>query len=62
MSAAQLRATNGRDARLLAVALALETARRLLDAYEPPALDPAIDETLQAFTRERKAMLPDKME
>jgi trimethylamine--corrinoid protein Co-methyltransferase len=45
-----------------ATARALETARRLLDAYEPPALDPAIDEALQAFIREREAVLPDSME
>lgn len=43
-----------------------DTARRaherwtgLLNRYEPPALDPAKDEALQAFVRERKASLPD---
>jgi trimethylamine--corrinoid protein Co-methyltransferase len=40
----------------------LETARALLDAYEPPALDPAVDEALLAFIRKREAVLPDKME
>ena len=40
---------------------ALETARRMLDAYEPPPLDPAIDEALQAFIRAREAVLPDSM-
>ncbi len=44
-----------------ATARALETARRMLDAYEPPALDPAIDEALLAFIREREAVLPDSM-
>jgi trimethylamine:corrinoid methyltransferase-like protein len=33
----------------------------MLDAYEPPPLDPAIDEALQAFIREREAVLPDSM-
>ena len=45
-----------------ATARALETARRMLDAYEPPPLDPAVDEALQAFIREREAVLPDQME
>jgi trimethylamine---corrinoid protein Co-methyltransferase len=40
----------------------LETARRLLDNYEPPPLDPAIDEQLQAFIRERETVLPDSLE
>jgi trimethylamine--corrinoid protein Co-methyltransferase len=40
---------------------ALETARQLLDAYEPPPLDPAIDEALLAFIREREAVLPDSV-
>jgi trimethylamine--corrinoid protein Co-methyltransferase len=40
---------------------ALETARRMLDTYEPPPLDPAIDEALLAFIREREATLPDAM-
>ena len=34
-----------------------ETARRMLDTYEPPALDPAVDEALLAFIREREAVL-----
>jgi trimethylamine---corrinoid protein Co-methyltransferase len=41
---------------------ALETARRMLDTYEPPAFDPAIDEALLAFIREREAVLPDSMD
>jgi trimethylamine---corrinoid protein Co-methyltransferase len=44
-----------------ATARGLETARRLLDTYEPPPLDPAIDEALLAFIREREAVLPDSM-
>jgi trimethylamine--corrinoid protein Co-methyltransferase len=39
----------------------LEAARHLLANYEPPPLDPAIDEALQSFIREREAVLPDKM-
>jgi trimethylamine--corrinoid protein Co-methyltransferase len=45
-----------------ATARALETARRMLDTYEAPALDPAIDEALFAFIREREAVLPDSMD
>jgi trimethylamine--corrinoid protein Co-methyltransferase len=45
-----------------ATARALETARRLLDSYEAPPLDPAIDEALSAFIREREAVLPDSMD
>ena len=45
-----------------ATARALETARRMLDTYEPPALDPEIDEALLAFIREREAVLPDSMD
>jgi len=33
--------------------------KRMLADYEPPALDPAIDEALQAFMRERKESMPD---
>jgi trimethylamine--corrinoid protein Co-methyltransferase len=40
----------------------LETARALLDAYEAPALDPAVDEALLAFIRKREAVLPDKVD
>ena len=39
----------------------LETARQMLANYEPPPLDPAIDEQLQVFIREREAVLPDSM-
>jgi len=45
-----------------ATARALETARRMLHTYEPPALDPAVDEALLAFIREREAVLPDSMD
>ncbi len=40
----------------------LEAARAMLDSYEPPAIDPATDEALQAFIREREAVLPDAMD
>lgn len=33
--------------------------RDWLEAYEPPALDPGIDEALQAFMRERRSSMPD---
>ena len=49
------------EASVAAASHALETARRMLDTYEPPALDPAIDEALLAFIREREAVLPDSM-
>ena len=39
----------------------LEAARHLLANYEPPPLDPAIDEALLAFIREREAVLPDSV-
>jgi trimethylamine--corrinoid protein Co-methyltransferase len=45
-----------------ASARGLEAARRMLDSYEPPPLDPAIDEALLAFIREREAVLPDSLE
>jgi len=41
---------------------ALEAARQMLAAYEPPPLDPAIDEALSAFIAKREAELPDAME
>jgi trimethylamine--corrinoid protein Co-methyltransferase len=44
-----------------ATARGLEAARHLLANYEPPALDPAIDEALLAFIREREAVLPDSV-
>jgi hypothetical protein len=40
------------------MARALQTARRMLDGYEAPPLDPAIDEALLARIREREAVLP----
>jgi trimethylamine--corrinoid protein Co-methyltransferase len=39
----------------------LEAARHLLANYDPPALDPAVDEALLAFIREREAVLPDSV-
>jgi trimethylamine---corrinoid protein Co-methyltransferase len=39
----------------------LDAARQMLATYEPPPLDPAIDEALLAFIREREAVLPDSM-
>lgn len=40
---------------------AIEVAVEWLKTYEPPSLDPAIDEALAAFMSKRKAELPDKM-
>ncbi|MGI9415084.1 MAG: trimethylamine methyltransferase family protein [Hyphomicrobiales bacterium] len=34
--------------------------KQLLDAYEEPGLDPAVDEALTAFIARRKASMPDK--
>jgi trimethylamine---corrinoid protein Co-methyltransferase len=39
----------------------LEAARRMLETYEQPPLDPSIDEALTAFITEREAALPDEM-
>jgi trimethylamine--corrinoid protein Co-methyltransferase len=50
------------DGRKDAATRGLEAARRMLEHYEAPALDPAIDEALQAFIREREALLPDTMD
>jgi trimethylamine--corrinoid protein Co-methyltransferase len=33
--------------------------KRMLRDYEPPAIDPAVDEALQAFMTKRKAAAPD---
>ncbi len=38
---------------------ATETARRMLEAYEAPPLDPTIDEVLLDFIARGKAELPD---
>jgi len=38
---------------------ALERARRMLAEYEPPPLDPAVDEALRDFIARREAVLPD---
>ena len=40
---------------------ALEAARAMLDAYEVPPLDIAIEESLDAFVRKREAELPDTL-
>ena len=40
---------------------ATEAAKRLLDRYEPPPLDPAIDEALLDFIARRKAELPNSV-
>ena len=40
-------------------ALGNELVRRLLDSYEAPHLDPAIDEALLAFVRTKKESMPD---
>jgi trimethylamine--corrinoid protein Co-methyltransferase len=50
----QWEAEGGRDANQRAT----EAAKRLLAQYEPPPLDPAIDEALQDFMSRRKAELP----
>ena len=36
-----------------------DLVRRLLDSYEAPHLDPAIDEALLAFVRTKKDSMPD---
>ncbi len=41
---------------------AVEKAKAMLAAYQPPALDPAIDEALLAFIAKREAVLPDGVE
>jgi len=41
---------------------AVERAKSLLAGYQPPALDPAVDEALLAFIAEREAILPDSVE
>jgi trimethylamine---corrinoid protein Co-methyltransferase len=38
----------------------LEAARKALDAYVAPPLDPAVDEALLDFVRQREAELPDR--
>ncbi|NIR58064.1 MAG: trimethylamine methyltransferase family protein [Gammaproteobacteria bacterium] len=40
---------------------ALEKARGMLGQYEEPGLDPAVDEALRAFIREREAQLPETL-
>ena len=39
--------------------LATERARKLLNDYQQPAMDPAVSEALDAFVAERKASMPD---
>ncbi|MEM7041331.1 MAG: trimethylamine methyltransferase family protein [Pseudomonadota bacterium] len=41
---------------------AIEKVKAMLAAYQPPPLDPAIDEALMAFIAEREAVLPDSVE
>ena len=41
------------------VALATVRVQKLLDTYQQPMLDPAINEALNAFVAERKASMPD---
>ena len=41
---------------------AVEKAKAMLAAYQPPPLDPAIDEALTAFISQREAVLPDSVE
>ena len=36
-----------------------EAAERMLASYEPPPLDPAIDEALAGYVARRKAEMPD---
>jgi trimethylamine--corrinoid protein Co-methyltransferase len=48
-------ADGGKDA----AARGLEAARRALDAYVPPPMDPAIDEAVRDFIARREAELPD---
>ena len=42
-----------------AAARAFERWNRLLESYEPPAIDPAIDEALKDFVSRRKNEMPD---
>ena len=51
----QWEAEGGRDANQRAT----EMAQRKLAQYEPPPLDPGVDEALQEFIAKRKAELPD---
>ena len=41
---------------------AIEKAKQMLAQYEPPSLDPSIDEAVRAFIAEREAVLPNSME
>jgi trimethylamine--corrinoid protein Co-methyltransferase len=45
-----------------AAARGLEAARRTLDAYAAPPMDPAIAEAVEDFIRRREAELPDRQE
>jgi len=47
------------EGRVESAARARLRVREMLDAYEAPALDPAIDEALQAFIAKRMEELPD---
>jgi trimethylamine--corrinoid protein Co-methyltransferase len=35
-----------------------EIAKKLLESYEPPEIDPSIDEALRSFIEKRKEELP----
>ena len=48
-----------RPFRLITQALAAIKVRQLLDSYQKPAMDPAVEEALKAFVAERKASMPD---
>ena len=37
-----------------------EICQRMLRDYEPPAIDPGVDEALREFISRRKAEFPDK--
>ena len=41
---------------------AVEKAKAMLQAYQAPVLDPAVDEALLAFIAKREAVLPDSVE
>jgi trimethylamine:corrinoid methyltransferase-like protein len=55
-SFAQRQADGAKDA----AARGLEAARRALDGYAAPALDPGVEEGLRDFVARREAQLPDR--
>ena len=40
-------------------ALAAVRVQKMIDTYQKPALDPAIEEALNAYVAEKKASMPD---